>query len=246
MRVASHRHPVFAALLGSLATLAILAGAALAANTIRSIDIVNGSVGTADLKNSDVRSIDIRNANVLAADIRAGAVTSSKLADGSVTSAKLADAGISGVDIADASIASADIADGAVATADLADGSVTPAKLAPLEAWHTVGAANEPAFENNWGQYVTIPVTYRKDRDGMVHMLGIATRATCSTPTTLFTLPVGYRPAAYNGYAVVTSTNVLGADTIAARLSISSDGRVVMNDGQCGMVFFGHISFPAA
>jgi hypothetical protein len=233
------RTPIVSAFLGAVLTCIVLTGAALAANTIRSIDIVNGAIGTADLRNGDVRSIDIRNGNVLAADIRAGAITSSKLAAGSVTAASLESA----------SVMSVDIADGTITTADIADGAVTPAKLSSVEAWHTVGAAGEPAYENGWAAYPSTGVTFRKDRDGMVHLLGTTTKSVdlCSLPSTMFTLPTGYRPTLFFGFPVVTSSNPFGSDSYLSRITITNDGVVHLGPGaQCWMVFLGHISFPAA
>ena len=265
MRV-THRRPVFAALLGSLATLAILAGAALAANTIRSIDIVNGSITSADLRNSDVRSIDIRNGNVVTADIRTGAVTNTRLAtgavgsgkladgsiasidiaDGAVASVDIADGGVASADIADGAVASVDIADGAVATADLADGSVSAGKLAPLEAWHVVGAAGEPAFEGGWGAYTSYAVRFRKDRDGYVHIDGLASRPLSGTVSTMFTLPEAYRPPLWHGFLVASTDPFMGAED-TGRILVRADGGVVVSPNTHDLaVFLDGIAFPTS
>lgn len=241
------RRRVVSGLLGALAAGLLLAGVALAANTVRSLDIVDGSVTTMDLRNGDVRSVDLRNANVLTADLGPGAVTGAKLANGSVGSSKLADGAVYGVDIADGSVASVDIADGGVGTADIADGSVTTTKLTPVEGWHTVGAANEPEFQNGWAAYTGNPVAFRKDRDGMVHIHGVPSRPASASTSTIFTLPVGYRPSSTHGFAVSTSTNPFLSDEIVTRIYISTDGAVrIMDDALDELVMLGHISFPAA
>lgn len=65
----------------------------------------------------------------------------------------------------------------------------------PMDTWHLVGTAGEPAFQNSWanvaGQYAT--AAFRKDPLGKVQLRG-ALKSGAST-TTAFTLPVGYRPA---------------------------------------------------
>src|SRR6266545_1689135 len=66
--------------------------------------------------------------------------------------------------------------------------------LAPIEAWHEIGAAGEPAFVNSWhnfgGGFST--AAFAKDSLGFVHLKGTITGGTANTA---FTLPAGYRPA---------------------------------------------------
>jgi len=66
--------------------------------------------------------------------------------------------------------------------------------LAPIEAWHEIGAAGEPAFVNSWhnfgGGFST--AAFAKDSLGFVHLKGTITGGTAITA---FTLPAGYRPA---------------------------------------------------
>lgn len=87
------------------------------------------------------------------------------------------------------------------------------------EAWHVVGAAGEPAFENGWAAGVVAPAFY-KDPAGIVWLRGNANGTTINT--TVWTLPVGYRPAesilpfavdAGNAFAVcqVTDTGIVRA-----------------------------------
>ena len=65
--------------------------------------------------------------------------------------------------------------------------------LAPIEAWHEIGAAGEPAFVNSWanfgGGFST--AAFAKDSLGFVHLKGTIHNGTANTA---FTLPAGYRP----------------------------------------------------
>jgi hypothetical protein len=74
-------------------------------------------------------------------------------------------------------------------------GSYPNPTLAPIEAWHEVGAAGQPAFQNTWhnfgGGYSTM--AFAKDSAGFVHLKGTISAGTFSVPA--FTLPAGYRPA---------------------------------------------------
>jgi hypothetical protein len=77
---------------------------------------------------------------------------------------------------------------------DLSGSYPNPALAAP-EAWHEVGAAGEPGFQNGWGNAggATETVAFFRDREGIVHLQGGAIGGASST--LIFQLPVGYRPA---------------------------------------------------
>ena len=69
----------------------------------------------------------------------------------------------------------------------------------PMDPFHTVGAAGEPAFGSGWGALSGKTVTFRKDPLGKVMIRG-ALRSTAawdfvSLNNRLFTLPAGYWPA---------------------------------------------------
>lgn len=66
---------------------------------------------------------------------------------------------------------------------------------APDTAWHIVGAAGEPPFQNGWSHYNpgTHPqARFRKDALGWVHLSGLIKGPTIDT--VVFNLPVGFRP----------------------------------------------------
>jgi hypothetical protein len=61
-------------------------------------------------------------------------------------------------------------------------------------AWHEVGAADEPEFQNSWHNYgyPYATLAYRKDSTGYVHLKGRVIGG--AVDTVVFTLPLGYRP----------------------------------------------------
>jgi hypothetical protein len=66
----------------------------------------------------------------------------------------------------------------------------------PMDTWHQVGAAGEPAFAALWANFNASNdgmVGFRKNPDGKVQIKGIA-QISAGGGTTVFTLPVGYRP----------------------------------------------------
>jgi len=98
--------------------------------------------------------------------------------------------------------------DGAVATQAIIDGiefdteavtQVASIGAQPMDGWHYVGNPGEPAFQNSFSDWDGAAPTgraarFRKYPDGRVRLEGIVR---CPVATgTIFTLPVGYRPAA--------------------------------------------------
>lgn len=78
-------------------------------------------------------------------------------------------------------------------------------KLSPLEAVHTVGVAGEPAFENGWTNFGGgfEGARFWKDPEGVVHVEGLIKSGTVTS--TMFTLPVGYRPATNKRYMTLAN-----------------------------------------
>lgn len=88
--------------------------------------------------------------------------------------------------------------------------------------WHTIGASGEPAFQNSW-TLNTNPVKFKIDAAGFVCMEGIATGG--NTGTTVFTLPVGYRPSASKRFAPAS----FGGSSADVTISISTSGNVTIS-----------------
>ena len=94
------------------------------------------------------------------------------------------------------------------------------------EAWIT------PTLLNGWVSDVPI-VQYRKYNDGLVQLRGIAKAGVAGS--TLFTLPVGYRPNGQHNFIGYTSSG-------QALVIIYADGRVIINN-YTNWVYLNQISF---
>ncbi|MBD2290948.1 hypothetical protein H6F92_20050 [Microcystis wesenbergii FACHB-1317] len=96
-----------------------------------------------------------------------------------------------------------------------------------------------PAFMNSWTNYDTTynPAGYFKDSLGIVHLRGLVKNGTNNT--TIFTLPVGYRPSNRELQAVQTNLNIIG------RVDILADGQVTVVSGSNVWVSLDGITFRA-
>jgi hypothetical protein len=110
-----------------------------------------------------------------------------------------------------------------------------PGLVAADTAWHYVGSAGEPAFQNGFynygGQFVT--TRFRKLATGLVVLDGLIGGGTSGTVA--FTLPVGYRPDMYR------HIGGWGTEVIAG-IRINTDGTVQLN-GTPGYFTLSGISF---
>ncbi|MBE9217559.1 hypothetical protein [Dolichospermum flos-aquae] len=100
------------------------------------------------------------------------------------------------------------------------------------ESWQT------PSLLNGWRNYDNVynPPGYFKDSFGIVHLRGLVTNGA----GTIFTLPLGYRPAFRELQAVVTWNNTIG------RLDIQTNGEVLMNMGNNAWFSLDGVTFRAA
>jgi hypothetical protein len=148
------------------------------------------------------------------ANIIGGSINASDLANSAVPVSKLAANSVATGKVIDNSLTGADVADGSLLLQDLKPGTLG------AEAPHVVGAAGEPAFHLcqtsqvwYWEGFVSAPAFYR-DSAGVVHLQGDVECAhqTPDSPT-IFTLPLGYRPAAFQNHLVIegnaNETNVV-------------------------------------
>lgn len=93
----------------------------------------------------------------------------------------------------------------------------TSAGLSSDAGWREVGATNQPAFENTWANLATYQtVAFCRDENGTVRLRGVVNNANpLVAPSTIFTLPDGYRPTATIIQAT-TSNNAFGVVTVTA------------------------------
>jgi hypothetical protein len=107
--------------------------------------------------------------------------------------------------------------------------------LAPIEAWHEVGAAGQPAFQNGWTNFGApwSTAAFAKDSAGFVHLKGTLTAGTFGFGAAAFTLPAGYRPAqnfflpvAVQRNAYIDTAGVISFAQVGAETTVGLDGLV--------------------
>lgn len=103
-------------------------------------------------------------------------------------------------------------------------GPTGPVASVPQEAWHVVGGAGEPAFQNGWVTFGApfANARFRKDPSGTVFLEGAVKSGTTDT---MFTLPPGYRPA--TDQWCTSMAYVGGANLIPAFIRVNANGTVV-------------------
>ncbi len=114
---------LFLALTGS----AFAVGAAK--NSVRSAQIVDGTVRTVDLRDNAVKAAKVAPDAIGAEEIAENAVASPEVAPDSLTAQDLGAASVGSSEIADGSVTSADVSDNSLSAADLAPDSVAASEL---------------------------------------------------------------------------------------------------------------------
>jgi hypothetical protein len=108
--------------------------------------------------------------------------------------------------------------------------------MATMDIWHFVGNTGEPAFVNGWVNYGSGygNASFRKFPDGKVKCAGLIRAGTI--PSTIFTLPPGYRPNQNQIYGSA-SNDVFG------EMRVNTDGTVATSISNNGWVTLDDIEF---
>lgn len=94
--------------------------------------------------------------------------------------------------------------------------------------------------ENSWADYSGYQgAEYCKDANGFVHIRGLVDSGTVGSGTGVFTLPLGFRPAAKELFVTI-SNGALG------RIDIDTDGTVDVITGNNTYVSLSGITFAAS
>lgn len=93
-------------------------------------------------------------------------------------------------------------------------------------------------FQNNWQDYggSRRPVGFYKDKEGLVHIEGVASSGDVVVPTVMFNLPAGYRPSTREYFGIAT-------DTGFGQIFIESNGDVYYQGGGNIYFSFGNVTF---
>ena len=254
----------YANVMSTLAVFLALGGGGFAIATA----VKKNSVGSKQVKNEALTNKDLKNGVAVGTD---------EVTDESLGAADLGPGSVGSGEIAGGAVGAGAIAPGAIGSAEVVDGSLQPSDLAAPEPLQVVGSAGQPAFGNggdgdcswldNNGNIGGMPVAFFKDRDGVVHLSGVAAAvngsggdAACDNSGgndellndfRIFTLPPGYRPPR----PIQIVTNSLGAfrlmaigaetDMAVGGLTIPA-GAVIEVAGMTGPVVLENLSFRAA
>lgn len=134
--------------------------------------------------------IALGGASYAATRLPKNSVGSKQLKKNSVTTTKIKNGAVTGAKVRTSSL-------GTVPSAVNAENATVANSIAPPEPSHLVGTSGQPPFapkwKNNGNEFA--PVSFYKDREGVVHLEGLAEGN--SAPSLVFTLPTGYRPKEY-------------------------------------------------
>ena len=103
-----------------------------------------------------------------------------------------------------------------------------------------VGQDDNPDFAGTWENYgsTTAPVSFYKDQFNRVWLRGTCKDSTGSPPSTIFTLPEGYRPSKELNYSSIDGTG-----TPSARIKITAAGVVQCSAGNDSLIGLDGISW---
>lgn len=200
---------------------------ALGGTTYAATSLPKNSVGTRQLKRSAVTSPKIRNGAVTASKINTqGLVVPSAVHAASADNAANADHATTA-----GSAPPSGSAGGALS------GTYPQPGLAAPEAWHEVGTSGQPAFENGWQNgdpADSVTAGFYKDPFGVVHLKGVVYNGAAGT--TIFTLPVGYRPSK-------TVIGTVSQSGVAAELFVGSNGSVSLITSSSAAAWIDGVTF---
>ena len=112
-----------------------------------------------------------------------------------------------------------------------------------INGWSLISGAPvtfAPTMANNWLNFDSgfAPAGYWKDSDNVVNIRGVIRNGATSSGTTIFTLPVGYRPA----HREIFTVNINGG---SGRIDVLADGSVVVQVASSVYTSLSGISFLA-
>jgi hypothetical protein len=172
--------------------------------------------------------------------------SSKQVAKGAINSGDLADRkAVNVVDLTSAARRALSAKAGPAGPAGAKGDTGSPgASVGSPEAFREVGATGQPGFENGWtnfGPALYDTAAFYKDPLGVVHLKGTVKDGIIGT---IFTLPVGYRPAKSQFFAI-PANNAFGDVLVRGLSEGGAAGRVQFNAGSTAFASLDGVSFRA-
>jgi hypothetical protein len=189
-----------------------------------------------------------------ASHLAKNSVGSKQLKKNAVTTAKVKNEAITAAKVKKGTLTGTQINASMLGTVPAAQTAQTATSLAPLEAWHVVGAPGEPQFENSWKESsapVRQSVAFYKDHEGIVHLRGSAEGGIAGT---IFQLPPGFRPpfnktpqfpVLCGGIGPCSSPGITELTIFGSGISEAADGGVYVPTPPAATVNLDGITFRA-
>ena len=114
-------------------------GAAYAADTIGSEDIINGQVKSPDIGNNQVRSVDVRDGELTGDDVLDNSLGTNDVATNSLFGSDIFDGTLTSADIGTSAVASTEIANGSIVSADIASHGIDQSRIAGTDHYGNIG-----------------------------------------------------------------------------------------------------------
>jgi hypothetical protein len=205
----------FANVVSVLALFVALGGSAYA------FHLGKNSVGSKQLKKNAVVTAKVKNEAITGAKVKKGTLTGTQInlsTLGTVPTATNASSATNAINAINAQ------------RAQTADAIQAP------EALHLINAPSEPPFAPNWKNFAMgyAVAGFYKDREGVVHLQG--TVEGNGTTSLVFTLPPGYRPAAYQPLPGI-------GNGVPTTVTVRESGEVISNNPE--IVSLNGITFRA-
>jgi hypothetical protein len=137
-----------------------------------------------------------------ASKLAKNSVGTKQIKNNAVTAAKIKKGTITGAQIKSGSLTGTQVNASTLGTVPAAATAATASALSPPEAIHVVNQPGQPLFEGGSEDLIAPgaslgPVSFYKDKEGIVHLEGIAKvgKEKTGSEVKIFTLPPGFRPA---------------------------------------------------
>jgi len=228
---------------GTVTAAALITSANIKNNTIRSVDVRNGTLTGTDVRDNSLTSTDVRNGSLTGADLANNAINSAKIADGTLTGTDLANNAVNGAKVADDSLTGAHISEATLGQVPTAADATTLNGLAANQLVRATSTSLASPVDNFdtciWTTMLETAVT--APTDGILLVWGTITAAQdASSPNRAalhgYVSVDGRSAGPVHGVVLDHNTNVTMAGNIAVSGAISvaeGEHAVVLSAREC-------------